>query len=227
MISYISKKGRSNLQICEDSLTAAVFDGLKYLPTEIFYSILKNALYQDKLPKNPGELLEVLFWDKWDATNTTNSTYVEPDILMKFDDLDIILEAKRYDNFQQNHHQMKDQIISYYNENDDDKKLYFVQLGGLHNTNDEKDFLYENRSITILKTNWTRIMNEVIKKIDDFSKVELSQAKAYLRILMDIKKGLELHHFYAMKWFSDIDIHPISDYNFNTMNFLNLKNETK
>jgi hypothetical protein len=220
MISYIRKKGRSNLQICEDSLTASVFDGLKYLPTEIFYSILKNAMYQDKFPKNSGELINIIFWDKWDAKDTSNSKFVEPDLLLQFDDFDIIIEAKRFDNFQQSKEQMEKEIKAYYNVFDGEKELFFVQLGGLYSKENEDDFCFQEKKIKIVKTDWTRLLHEIIKQRNIFQNASISQTYAYCRILDDVRKAFEMHNFYEMKWMKEIKPLSITNIEFNTMNFL-------
>lgn len=220
MISYISTKGRSSLTICEDSLTSSVFDGLKYLPTDIFYSIIKNSLYHDKLPKYSGELLDIIFWDKWDAKDTSNAKFVEPDLILKFEDFDVIIEAKRYDAFQQSRHQMEKEIKSYYNVFDVDKALYFIQLGGLHSKDDEADYCLGDRQIKIVKTDWTRLLHEIIKQRDILQSAALSQTQAYCRILDDVRKAFELHNFYEMKWMKDILPTTIRQMQFNEMNFL-------
>ena len=220
MISYISTKGRSALTICEDSLTSSVFDGLKYLPTDLFYSILKNSLYQDKLPRYSGELLDMIFWDKWDAKDTTNSNFVEPDLLLKFEDFDVIIEAKRFDEFQQSRNQMDNEIKSYYNVFDGDKDLYFVQLGGLHSKEDESDYCFKEKKIKVVKTDWTRLLHEIIKKRNVIHPASLPQTHAYCRILDDIRKAFEMHNFYEMKWMKDILPTSINEIQFNKMNFL-------
>lgn len=219
MISYISTKGRSSLTICEDSLTSSVFDGLKYLPTDIFYSILKNALYHDKLPKYSGELLDIIFWDKWDAKETSNSKFVEPDLIIKFEDFDIIIEAKRYDNFQQSRNQMENEIKSYYNVFDGNKDLYFAQVGGLHSKEDELDYCFNDKKIKIVKTDWTRLLHEIIKQRNILQLASLSQTHAYCRILDDVRKAFEMHNFYEMKWMKDILPTTITEMQFNGMNF--------
>lgn len=223
MISYISIKGRSSLTICEDSLTASVFDGLKYLPTEIFYTILKNALYQDKLPKISGELLDIIFWDKWSAKDTSNSNFVEPDLLLCFEDFDIILEAKRYDEKQQSSHQMQNEIQAYYNNFDGAKNLYFIQLGGLHTKDDEPDYLFQDKKIKIAKTDWTRLLHEVVKQYNLFEKTPFSQTVAYCRILSDVRKAFEMHNFYEMQWLHDVNHVSVNTYQFNALHFLNTK----
>ena len=42
MISYFTT-GSGSLNKCEDSCTAGVFDILKYLPSDLFWHILKTA----------------------------------------------------------------------------------------------------------------------------------------------------------------------------------------
>ena len=220
MLSYLIKKGRTNLQICEDSLTSSVFDGLKYLPTEIFYSILKKALYHDKLPNISGELVNIFFWDKWNAKDTSNSNFVEPDLLLQFEDFDVIIEAKRYDDFQQSKNQMKNEIQAYYNVFDGNKTLYFVQLGGLYSKEDEDDFCFNDKKIKILKTDWTRLLHEVVTQRTLFQNNPFSQTLAYCRILDDVRKAFEMHNFYEMKWMKDINYTAIRTEQFDTMNFL-------
>lgn len=49
MISYFYHN-KGNFRIEEDSLTSVIFDSLKYLPSEIFWRILKRSLIYDTLP---------------------------------------------------------------------------------------------------------------------------------------------------------------------------------
>ena len=221
MISYISTKGRSAFTICEDSLTSSVFDGLKYLPTDLFYSILKSSLYHDKLPKFSGEIVDMIFWDKWDAKDTSNSRFVEPDLLLNFEDFDVIIEAKRFDEFQQSRNQMDNEIKSYYNAFDGDKDLYFVQLGGLHSKEDESDYCFKEKKIKVVKTDWTRLLHEIIKQRNVLQPASLPQTHAYCRILDDVRKAFEMHNFYEMKWMKDILPLSIREIKFDEMNFLN------
>jgi LPXTG-motif cell wall-anchored protein len=46
------------------------------------------------LPFNSGRLLSFDFWPHWDKTGTDNTNYVEPDLFIKFDEFDVIIEAK-------------------------------------------------------------------------------------------------------------------------------------
>lgn len=205
MISYYSKN-KKYLSTCEDLLSAITFDGLKYLPIEIFYRILKNSLVHDKLPYHSGELQSISYWDNWDATGTKNSTRVIPDVFLRFYEFDIIVEAKRNDEKQQYFRQQENEIISYYNEYGDDKKqLYFIQLGGLHNFDNELDYNHGNNNVIICKTNWTKLLHQIVKERDSFNQMNLSMFNSYIRILDDIILGFELHNFYQINWLKGLN----------------------
>lgn len=209
MISYFYRnKGRSQLKTCEDSLTAVVFDYLKYLPTPMFWELLKSSLYQDKLPSHSGELLDIVFWDKWSADHEeiNNKSFVEPDVLLRFKDFDVIVEAKRYNKNQQSYSQLKNEIISYYNDfEEDNKKLYFVKLGGLFNFLNDEDFKYKEHNVIICKTDWTRLLDSITLLHDQLKKGNRIMVESYIRILEDCIHGFALHQFYKKEWMSDLD----------------------
>jgi hypothetical protein len=210
MVSYFSNN-KGNLSICEDSLTSVVFDTLKYLPTEIFWRILKNALYHDKFPSNSGELISITFWGKWDSSGTINTNYVEPDVFLRFDEFDIIIEAKRYNDSQQNNTQIENEITAYFNEyENDNKQLYFVQLGGLHNREDEQNKVMHNKraikDVIIGKTDWSRLLHQISIEKEKIRNYDLSIMNAYCRILEDSIKGFELHQYYKKLWLKDLHL---------------------
>lgn len=206
MISYFHRR-KGKLTSCEDSLTAVVFDTLKYLPTEMFWSILKRSLYFDKLPIASGNLLSISFWDKWESKDTTNSNFVEPDIFLRFNEFDVIIEAKRFDEKQQSVTQMKNEIQAYYNEfQEDEKALYFIQLGGLHHRNDEPNFPFKNKTIVICKTNWTRLLEEIVNENNKLKEKTSSIEFAYSRILEDSINGFALHQYYKKRWLKNLTV---------------------
>jgi hypothetical protein len=207
MISYFHRR-KGNLGTCEDSLTAVVFDTLKYLPTEMFWTILKRSLYYDKLPIAAGDLLSISFWDKWKAKdNTTNSNFVEPDVFLRFNEFDVIIEAKRHDEKQHSGTQMENEIQAYYNEyNDEGKVLYFIQLGGLHHRNDELDFILNDKTIVICKTNWTKLLEQIVAENNKIKNSGLTILSAYNRILEDSINGFALHQYYKKRWLKNFTI---------------------
>src|ERR1035438_1525802 len=85
------------INIREDSLTASVFTHLLHLPTEVFWRILRNACYTSRLPEYPGEPISVEFLPNWDSKGTDNTHCVIPDLFMRFANLHLIIESKRWD----------------------------------------------------------------------------------------------------------------------------------
>jgi hypothetical protein len=204
MLSFFSSKGRSSLVLNEDQLSSLVFDLLKYLPTEIFYKILKESLYQDKLPKISGNILNFSFWEKWNPDNTTNIKFVEPDIFVRFDNFDIILEAKRYNENQQYKDQLVNQIQSYFNEfSVDNKELIYVQVGGLYSKTNEDNF--GDKEIKICKTDWSKILNSIVKMKDNLEILNLDSSQSSIRILNDLIKGFSLFNFNKILWLESLE----------------------
>ena len=211
MISYFEKK--SKLSVCEDSLTASVFDGLKHLPAEMFWRILKRSLYRDKLPRSCGDLRSVLFWERWsskDDDDIANKEFVEPDVFIRFEKADIIVEAKRRNEKQQKEEQLVNEVRAYRNEfPQDDKPVYFLQLGGLQNTLDTANYTEEGRrlDVVVCKTDWTSLLGAVVGENMRLKSSDLSAStRAYIRILDDIVKGLELHRYYKKDWLADFQV---------------------
>ena len=122
---------------CEDSLTAAIFTHLLHLPAELFWKILRSACYEfDQLPDQPGELVKVDYWPKWDATGThPNQYYVEPDVFIRFRTFDLIVEAKRWDRPMQDQEQWQRELIAWSNEYGEAQRFVkMIALGGIHTT---------------------------------------------------------------------------------------------
>lgn len=202
MISYFyHRKGYTEFR--EDSFTALVFDLLKYLPIDVFWEILKKSLCQDKLPKESGDMLSIHFWEKWDPSDTTNSKYVEPDVFIRFNGFDVLIEAKISDKIKHNINQINNEITAYTNEFKNEKKtLYFIQLGGL--TDNIEDYNREGIIIKYCKTNWSRILEQIVYERNRIEPINYYNISAYKRILDDLIKGFELHGYFKMFWLKDL-----------------------
>jgi len=236
MISYILKKN-NEIKTFEDSLTSCVFDLLKYFPSELFWKILKGSLYYDKLPTNCGEIIEFQFWPKWDPKGTQNKNHVEPDLFLKCDDFNVIIEAKRKNEDQQYEEQKENQLISYFNEFD--KKVFYIQVGGLIDLNDDKNkTIYQSRydinnniviknslilpkiennifeicekSIICCKTDWSKLLNKINEEYEILKNVDLNQFNAYKRIFKDLIKSFEIHGYYRKSWINSMNIRKIN-----------------
>ncbi len=205
MIAYFYQN-KGSFRVCEDSLTSTVFDLLKYLPNEIFWSILTKSLYHQKLPKISGEILEFTFWAKWNANKTDNSRYIEPDLFIRFQEFDLIIEAKRYNENQQKGGQISNEIQSYFNEyGEENKDLYFIQLGGLLDLEEVQDCFLNNKKVVICKSDWTKLLDQIVMEKNKLHNLDYAQTNSYKRIFDDLIKGFEMHSFYKKIWFDSIE----------------------
>ena len=155
MINFLKIKSKWGLEECEDSKTSLIFEGLSLLPSQVLWDILSQS---SSIPlQKPGNLLNMTFWPHWDAANTTNINFVEPDVFIEFEDIDVIIEAKIGMSNLQNPVQWENEIISYYNEYDRNKHLIVIAVDG--NLNFKTEII---RDIHIYKTSWGRIYQSLL-----------------------------------------------------------------
>ncbi len=188
----------------EDSLTSFVFERLFYLPTELFWSILTRACYGNELPNNPGKMMSKEFWPHWDAKQTTNTNFIEPDIFIRFSDFDLIVEAKRYDHNQQYRGQWINQIQAYRNEYSEEKKLYHLALGGLFS----EETQVEN-GVHIVMCRWKSLLEQIQLSHRQLSESEglLNSNDAILQVFTDLMVIFRLHGYATGLWFDSLPIH--------------------
>lgn len=219
MISYF-KYGKGKLYVCEDTLTASLFDLLKYLPTDLFWYILKKALHQDHLPSYCGEILELHYWAKWNAKDTSNKNYVEPDVFMRFKDFDLIIEAKRYDANQQKPYQLEDEVKAYLNEyQEEEKTVHLLQVGGLID-NCTEQYIKENQvKVLQSKTNWTSLLKSVDVICKNYLEQSIPSQKPIQLLLEDIINVFAMHGFHQKVWLQDCKIYNINSKAINSFNF--------
>jgi len=196
------------LRQCEDSLTGSVFTHLLSLPSEVFWQILRASCYSNTLPELAGEPEAVEFWPKWDPEGTGNTSYVEPDVFIRFSSFDLIIEAKRWDDKQQSERQWRAQARAYLNEYGEERELQYIALGGLHRV--EPDALTDPLEFTVTKARWQNLLREVRQCIHDYKqhKHACAQHLAHIRILEHLKDLLAWHGFAAGSWYEDFDFKP-------------------
>jgi len=186
----------------EDSLTSSVIGSLLYLPVDIFWNLMRNACYTDELPKETGRLIEADFWAHWNSEGASNSNYVEPDVFIRFEAFDLLIEAKRYDNNQQSEGQWRDQIQAYLNEySEDEKPLHYIALGGIR-TEKPETIVNGNFSVNVIKCRWRCLLAEVKRGMQTFNAPEgkYFQNDAILRLFNDVIYAFRLHGFYTGEW---------------------------
>ena len=204
----IKSEVRNYFKTKEDTLTSSVIGNLLFLPTNFILEILANSSYDKFTYSHFGKLLSFDFWPHWNSENTSNSNFVEPDVFIRFENVDLIIEAKRYDDNQQYIGQWKNEIISYYNEYEDEKKdLILLAIGGINSNNTEHISTESKQKVEIYKIRWKKILNEVenAKKRLEAIKSFSDNANSSIRILEVVLQSFELHGFLSIKWFKDIN----------------------
>ena len=157
----------SDFEPSEDSKTSSVFGLLQYLPAQTMWSLLRQGCGNNSslIKKNPGELKDIKFWPRWSANGDEilNSRYVEPDVFFEFENFNLIVEAKKDDNFGQYEQQWKNEVSSYLNEYPDtEKDLVFIAFGG--NKTLAPSILYvKEKEYIMFSASWINLLNAINK----------------------------------------------------------------
>jgi|SRR5690554_1560410 len=211
----------------EDSLTSSVFERLFYLPVELFWDILKKSCNGNILPESPGSLNYFEFWPHWESSfNSKNSNFVEPDLFIRFNSFDIIVESKRWDQNQQNKTQWKNEILAYKKEYEEElKEVYLIALGGI---NDDRADEFDK--VTIVKCRWKSLLQTVkdTESILASTTSLLNSNDSITRILQDVVTAFRLHGFSTGTWFDSFNIEKLRIHNYNRhLNTFSSHNKTK
>jgi hypothetical protein len=210
---YAVKHGkidRSLYKANEDALTSSIFEKLNYLPTELFLGIIDESIIHFPFKLRGSTLNELSFWPRWSHEKLNKYQFREPDLFIKFEDFDLIIEAKRDDNNQQNQGQWQEQIKSYkYEYREDNKPLYFIALGGVWSES-TGSVPQGDDDIKIYKCRWNGLL-ETIRKYRD--KLEHSAAlfhsnQALTNILDDLILSFSLFGFFTGEWFEKFPSSP-------------------
>lgn len=207
----------------EDSLTASVFTHLLHLPTELFWQILHSACSSNTLPRFSGEPRSHEFWPKWGAAGTIkNTTYVEPDVFIRFADFDVIIEAKRWDVPMHDKSQWEKELIAYANEYGSEKQaVRMIAIGGIHTESDDslshQWFDADNESdgargdshlfdCPVHMCRWSGLLLECQRMERELEKLRYpsSQSHAHRRILLDLINLFASHGFQTGTWFAEL-----------------------
>ena len=157
MINFLKYKSNWGLELKEDSMTSIIIEHLLMLQNEIFQIILQDAANIKR--ENWGKILEVIFWPHWNPSGTSNSNYIEPDVFISFEKLDLIIEAKAGIHNKQYMEQWENEIISYTNEFGNKKERILLAIDG--NLNHFSEELSDQTKI--YKTSWHKIYNSFSK----------------------------------------------------------------
>lgn len=156
--SYSKIKTDGNFN--EDFKTFSTLGILQFLPGNLFWRILNASVVDnDQLPRESGEILKIEFWPKWDdltnINNVGNTRYIEPDVFIKFENFDCIIEVKKTDHGGQYEAQWESQILAYFNKFGRKHKLIYIALGGNMSLNTNKKFP------TLYKMTWHNLLKQI------------------------------------------------------------------
>jgi hypothetical protein len=183
----------------EDKQTASVFSTLLHLPDEEFWKIIKDSCYNNELPDVAGKIEFHEFWPHW-LPDKNHTKYVEPDLFIRFEKIDVIIEAKRYDENQQNKNQWESENSSYSKQYSLDKReVVLIAVGGLYSS-----YLYpENcKNIFVEKCRWRKLLDTLYKYLEKYEK---NMNNNYVRIVNDCIEYLKYFGFKKILWFNEID----------------------
>lgn len=201
----------------EDSLTSSVIGLMQYLPDEVFWLLLKSSCgnFSD-LNQESGKLISIEFWKKFMTNGADNSLYVEPDVFCRFENFDLIIEAKKGDAIGQYPLQWQKEIAAYLEDktDDQDKKLILIALGG-NNSLKRTSVNVNHLDYEIYAASWQRLLSEIEKY--SIQLLNNSHSGAEYRILSDIILSFEKHHFFHIKWLHELKDVSIKNDSINTM----------
>ena len=146
----------------EDFKTYATLGVLQYLPAQFFWQLLRGSVIDNKdLPILAGEILQIDFWPKWykiqNIKVVSNSSYIEPDIFIRFENFDCIVEVKKTDSSGQHSDQWESQTQAYRNEYPEGRRLVYIALGG----NPKLDASSQDKFSHVYKSTWQRLLREI------------------------------------------------------------------
>lgn len=182
----------------EDPKTSVVFENLMLLPDNVFWEILKTATSNKGiLPENAGLLSdEFEFWPKWDPNSvydTGNASYVEPDVFFRFENIDVIVEAKYSDSCGQYRGEWEREFKAYLNKYETDRKdVVLLAVGGNPSFQREPALEVGSRKCPIVKYSWERLLGAVLSyEKRELSNVEDDNQSSMKRIVRNIEKGFQ------------------------------------
>jgi hypothetical protein len=197
------KNFRLLLRHSEDTLTSSVFSRISYLSTEIVWSIFQIASrhsFFTELP-TPGDFTDILFWPHWNPLGTSNVLFVEPDVLLRFERVDILVEAKKHDDrAQQQRSQLTNEAKSYLNVfGHQQKKVLVLAVGGVLGLSEDALLIdgFE-QVIPLACIRWRDLQFAVQRELTEIKR-RLSSVSfsATRRALEDVLLAFHLHDYFT------------------------------
>ncbi|PWQ98199.1 hypothetical protein [Leucothrix pacifica] len=119
-IDKTSLSWRQLYQQREDLLTSAFFSRFTYLSGLLQHRLLKKWLGGGDFTEFKG----IDYWPRYELPNHKSRNFVEPDLLLRFADCDLLVEVKPPEGGDQYHEQWRLEIEGYYDQESQTKPLY-------------------------------------------------------------------------------------------------------
>ncbi|GIU43738.1 hypothetical protein TUM4438_13330 [Shewanella sairae] len=202
----------------EDLLTSTVFERFAYLSCSLQGSLLTQCFknYHGVIPDSFGEFEGITYWPRFTHEHEAGSNEVEPDLIIHFDQCNIIVEVKPPAGGDQYFGQWKKEVESFLqSDGDQDKPLYFLAIGRIGQA-DAKcwagellQYFDELKGLAALE--WKEVSSYIMGlTYVGNSAPELSITQQDRRILLDILEGLSLYGLQTspFKW-SQFNPYPL------------------
>ena len=203
------KNSKLLVELNEDVKTSSIIGELTHLQADLFWYLLRSATaYNESLPEIAGEIYTVEYWPKWSAEgcDITNNQFVEPDVFIRFQKFDIILEIKKNDGCGQYMTQWTNEICGYLNEYaDDNKDIYIIALGGNNNMQKENIRKLRDNDLVVHKCSWFSLLEKVNEQMRSLYRLPYKDSCTMqtIRILQDIVSSFNLYGDYVMEGFDN------------------------
>ena len=197
----------SLFQAREDLLTSTVFERFAYLADAVQQSMLQHWFkgHYGNIPLDFGELVHISYWPRFIHEHDNGTNQVEPDLILHFEQRNIIVEVKPPNGGNQNFEQWNKEIESFLQAEDNNQRpLYFLAIGriepsdALHWANQLIPKFDQLKGVGFI--NWDAVTSQLVSLVSD--EVQFDLCKQYQRIIQDILEGLSLYGQYIspFKW---------------------------
>ncbi|MDE6560948.1 MAG: hypothetical protein K2K75_06190 [Muribaculaceae bacterium] len=207
-MKYSFSKVKTDRNYNEDFKTYATLGVLQYLPSQVFWNILRASVIDNhKLPKSSGEIELIDFWPKWyklqNIEVVNNKKYIEPDVFIRFEKFDCIVEVKKTDTLGQHVTQWESQTQAYKNEYPEGKRLVYIALGG----NPNLEALSLDKFSHVYKSTWLRLLREVDKALQERISFSYKTEATYqeYRILKSTLDAFACYDEYVVEFMETMD----------------------
>ncbi len=176
------------------------------------------------MPEQVGILEEVLFWPEWRLENEVASAFgksrVQPDVFIRFTDLDLIIEAKRWD---ADDMQYDLQLASEWIAGDpsetssQNRRRLLFAVGGLKDMNlkgasalrsSVQKLISENVELpqhpVVYAFSWASLLQELMRLREDLNARHRVDESSQLFVINDLIEALDLHSIFPHRFLCEL-----------------------